>query len=487
MFFNSYPFEPKIQYNQQFKSDLINYFYGSAGLPNTLINDFQQTCDNEHIINKYKQLLSHHIMNISENRQVNHHHCRNNTLSFYEKEQKKANEFATNVHNKTITSSTNKPYKTIVQIGIGGSFLGPKTLYHALKTYATASQTTLKLTCKFIANVDPAEFESIISEINPENTLFIIVSKSGTTAETLSNIQLLKEWWKNQGYTFKQLQQQCVAITCKQSLLDKDTLCHYKFYIDNHIGGRFSTTSVVGGLLISLCFGPHMFKQVCNGAKQLDEQAKNPNIKKNISLLAACIGIYERTNCDHPVTAIIPYSYALQFFPKLIQQLNCESNGKSIDIHGNPIQYHTAPIIIGEPGTNAQHSFFQLCHQGTTIIPIEFIAIKNHTYKSKERSSAHQLLNNNVLSQIISLFEGESHTNPNKIFPGKRPSTLISLNSLTPESVGGLLAFYENKIMFQGFLLNINSFDQEGVSLGKKITTKIQNNPSKYKKLQNTL
>ena len=261
-----------------------------------------------------------------------------------------------------------------------------------------------------------------------------------------------------------------IAVTSETSPLAKSPDYLAAFFMDDYIGGRYSSSSGVGGAILSLAFGPKAFADFLDGAAEQDKNATEKDILKNSSLLDALIGVYERNVQGYPSTAVLPYSQALSRFPAHLQQLDMESNGKSVNRFGEKISYVTGPVIFGEPGTNGQHSFYQLLHQGTDIVPLQFIAFKeNQTGKDVviEDSTSQKKLCANVTAQIIAFACGKDNENPNKFFAGERPSSLIYANKVEPKTIGALLAHFENKVMFQGFLWNINSFDQEGVQLGK--------------------
>jgi glucose-6-phosphate isomerase len=267
-----------------------------------------------------------------------------------------------------------------------------------------------------------------------------------------------------------------IAVTSETSPLAHNPDYLAAFYMDDYIGGRYSSTSGVGGAVLSLAFGPDVFAEFLNGAAEEDKLALNKDITKNPALLDALIGVYERNVQEYPSTAILPYSQALSRFPAHLQQLDMESNGKSVNRFGEKIDYVTGPVIFGEPGTNGQHSFYQLLHQGTDIIPLQFIAFQeNQTGKDViiEDSTSQVKLAANVTAQIIAFACGKTDENPNKAFAGERPSSLIHGKQLTPAALGALLAHYENKVMFQGFVWNVNSFDQEGVQLGKVLAKSV--------------
>jgi glucose-6-phosphate isomerase len=227
---------------------------------------------------------------------------------------------------------------------------------------------------------------------------------------------------------------------------------------------------------MSLAYGKEIFAQFLSGAHEADVAALEPDIRKNASLLDAMIGVFERNVLGYPYTAVLPYSQGLSRFPAHLQQLDMESNGKRVNRRGEPIAYSTGPVVFGEPGTNGQHSFYQLLHQGTDVVPLQFIGFLESqlgTDVEYEGSTSQRKLNANLAAQIVAFALGKQDENPNKTFPGNRPSSIIYGRLLTPQSLGALLAHFENKVMFQGLTWNINSFDQEGVQLGKVLTTQV--------------
>ena len=267
-----------------------------------------------------------------------------------------------------------------------------------------------------------------------------------------------------------------VAVTSETSPLASSSDYLEAFFMDDYIGGRYSSTSCVGGVILSLAFGPEVFARFLNGAAAADALAKEPDPLKNAAMLDALIGVYERNVLGYPTTAVLPYSQALSRFPAHLQQLDMESNGKSVNRFGEPVNYATGPVIFGEPGTNGQHSFYQLLHQGTDITPLQFVGFRqNQTGMDVniQGSTSQQKLCANVAAQIMAFACGKKDDNPNKTFAGGRPSSIITGDQLTPETLGALLAHFENKVMFQGFCWNINSFDQEGVQLGKVLAKRV--------------
>ena len=300
-----------------------------------------------------------------------------------------------------------------------------------------------------------------------------LLKLSGTTLETLTNESFVKDALKNAGLDASK---HMIAVTSETSPLAKSDDYLAAFFMDDYIGGRYSSTSAVGGAVLSLAFGPDVFARFLNGAAAEDETAKNTDIRKNPAMLDALIGVYERNVLGYPATTVLPYSQALSRFPAHLQQLDMESNGKSVNRFGEPVDYPTGPVIFGEPGTNGQHSFYQLLHQGTDIVPLQFIAFKNSqigTDVEIQGSTSQKKLCANVAAQIVAFACGKKDENSNKNFKGGRPSSIIIGEQLDPETLGALLAHFENKVMFQGFLWNINSFDQEGVQLGKVLAKKV--------------
>ena len=267
-----------------------------------------------------------------------------------------------------------------------------------------------------------------------------------------------------------------IAVTSETSPLAKSEDYLAAFFMDDYIGGRFSSTSAVGGAVLSLAFGPDVFAQFLEGAAEEDRLSMKEDLLENPAMLDALIGVYERNILGYPTTAVLPYSQALSRFPAHLQQLDMESNGKSVNRFGEPVSYPTGPVIFGEPGTNGQHSFYQLLHQGTDIVPLQFVGFKNSQIGTDvviEDSTSQQKLCANVAAQIVAFACGKADEDKNKNFEGGRPSSMIIGEQLDPKALGALLAHFENKIMFQGFVWNVNSFDQEGVQLGKVLAKRV--------------
>lgn len=465
----------------------LNYNWASEPIDDKILNALQHLSDEMDLIEKYKEILKGEVMNTGEKRSVLHHLTRGNVLrekvvkdnedkeEFYKRELNKIKSFSQKVRSGEIKGSTDKTITTICQIGIGGSDLGPRALYLALKGWAEG-ENIKTLRGAFISNVDPDDAASVYSSLDPERTLFILVSKSGTTQETLTNRDYIIKKLEESNIKDFDISKHIVAVTSKTSPLATSDSVLTSFFIDDYIGGRYSSTSAVGGVLLSLCFGFETFSLLLEGAHEEDVLSLEKNINKNGALLDALIGVYLRNILGYPATAILPYSQALSRFPAHLQQLDMESNGKHVNRNGVALSYPTGPIIFGESGTNGQHSFYQLLHQGTDIIPIQFIGFIYSQRKSDvvtENSTSQEKLNANLSAQIVAFALGEENENPNKEFDGERPSSLIWGERLTPNALGALLSHFENKVMFQGFIWNLNSFDQEGVQLGKVLAKKV--------------
>ena len=457
----------------------LTYNFAAKQVNEQILKTLAELAEEQQLVEKYQELLDGAVINTGEKRMVLHQLTRGqlgkdvmadgvNKREFYINEVKRIADFANDVHSGKIVNEKGEKYTSVCQIGIGGSDLGPRAMYLALENWAKKNKA-FKMEAHFISNVDPDDAASVVKSLDISKTIFILVSKSGTTLETLTNESFVKEFIKKAGCDASK---HMIAVTSETSPLAHNPDYMAAFYMDDYIGGRYSSTSGVGGAVLSLAFGPKVFADFLAGAAEEDKLALNKDITKNPAMLDALIGVYERNVQDYPATAILPYSQALSRFPAHLQQLDMESNGKSVNRDGAPLNYVTGPVIFGEPGTNGQHSFYQLLHQGTDIIPLQFIAFReNQTGEDVviEDSTSQVKLCANVTAQIVAFACGKKDENPNKAFAGNRPSSLIYGDQLNPKSLGALLAHYENKVMFQGFVWNVNSFDQEGVQLGKKL------------------
>jgi glucose-6-phosphate isomerase len=353
-------------------------------------------------------------------------------------------------------------FTTMINVGIGGSDLGPRAVYEALKAYNIKGRRV-----HFLANVDPDDAAAVLDSVDPKHTLVVVVSKSGSTLETQTNEALVRARFVAANLDPRQ---HFIAVTGTGSPMDDPGRYLRSFYMYDYIGGRYSVTSMVGCVTLGFALGMEQLKAFLGGAHEMDEACEEPLVTKNMGLLLALLGIWNHNFMGYPTLAVLPYSQALHRFAAHLQQCDMESNGKSITIDGSPVGSKTGPIVWGEPGTNGQHAFYQLLHQGTETVPVEFIGFLNSQYGRDivvNGTTSQQKLLANLLAQSVALATGRNHQNPNKRFAGNRPSSIILGQRLDPQTMGNLLALYEAKIVFQGFAWNINSFDQEGVELGK--------------------
>ena len=461
----------------------MNFNFGARPVDEDILKALAAFAKEQQLTEKYAALYNGEVINTGEKRRVLHQLTRGqlgsdviadgvNKREFYVGEQKKIAELANKVHAGEITNAAGEKFTTVVQIGIGGSDLGPRAMYLAMENWAKVNGK-LKMKAEFISNVDPDDAAGVLSKIDVAHSIFVLVSKSGTTLETLTNESFVKDALAKAGLDASK---HMIAVTSETSPLAKSADYLAAFFMDDYIGGRYSSTSGVGGAVLSLAFGPEVFDQFLQGAAEADALAKNEDLLANPAMLDALIGVYERNILGYQTTAVLPYSQALSRFPAHLQQLDMESNGKSVNRFGEPVNYPTGPVIFGEPGTNGQHSFYQLLHQGTDIIPLQFVGFKNSQMATDvviQGSTSQQKLCANVAAQIVAFACGKDDTDLNKKFEGGRPSSIIIGEKLTPAALGALLAHFENKVMFQGFAWNLNSFDQEGVQLGKVLAKKV--------------
>ena len=461
----------------------LAYNYAAKQVNEDVLAALVKLAEEAQLSEKFEELYNGAVINTGENRFVLHQLTRGqlgNTVTadgvdkraFYVEQQNRIAEFANKVHAGEITNAAGEKFTTVVQIGIGGSDLGPRAMYLALENWAKKNDC-FKMEAKFISNVDPDDAAAVLNSIDVAHSIFVLVSKSGTTLETLTNESFVKDALKNAGLDASK---HMIAVTSETSPLAKSDDYLAAFFMDDYIGGRYSSTSAVGGAVLSLAFGPEVFAAFLEGAAAEDKLSANKDVLQNPEMLDALIGVYERNVLGYPSTAVLPYSQALNRFPAHLQQVDMESNGKSVNRFGEPVNYPTGPVLFGEPGTNGQHSFYQLLHQGTDIVPLQFVGFRNNQMETDvdiQGSTSQQKLCANVAAQIVAFACGKADENKNKNFEGGRPSSIIIGDQVNPKTLGALLAHFENKIMFQGFLWNVNSFDQEGVQLGKVLAKRV--------------
>lgn len=462
------------------RSEIWRLHYATERIDETVLNRLQELADELCLVEQFKMMRRGAVLNriegfASENRQVLHTASRDifdsppaepQASKEARREIEKLRTFLADLDTGQVVNSNGQPFDTIVHIGIGGSDLGPRSIFEALKAYGLLGRKV-----RFIANVDPDDAAQILAEVNLATTLVSIVSKSGTTLETLTNEQHARRALERAGLDPAR---HCIAVTGEKSPMDNPERYLRSFYMFDYIGGRYSSTSMVGTVMLGFYMGFSRVMEYLQGANIVDREAEETDVRKNIPLLLALLGIWNHNFLGYPTLAVLPYSQGLHRFPAHLQQCDMESNGKSIDRRGAAVVTKTGPIIWGEPGTNGQHAFYQLLHQGTEKVPVEFIGFRHCQYGMDavvSGSTSQQKLLANLFAQTVAMAVGQSSDNPNKRFSGNRPSSLLFADKLTPKVMGALLALYEAKIAFQGFAWNINSFDQEGVQLGKVLAT----------------
>jgi glucose-6-phosphate isomerase len=385
--------------------------------------------------------------------------------------------FSNRIRSGEWVGHTGKRIRNIINIGIGGSDLGPVMAYEALRHY-----TDRNLTFRFVSNIDGTDFVEATGDLDPAETLFIVSSKTFTTLETMTNAQTAREWsLKGLDGDSKAVAKHFVAVSTnaeKVSAFGIDTENMFGFW--DWVGGRYSMDSAIG-LSTMLAIGPDNFRSMLDGFRQMDEHFRTAPFDQNLPVLLGLLTVWYTDFFDAQTVAILPYEQYLKRFPAYLQQLTMESNGKHVTLDGKRVNYDTGPIYWGEPGTNGQHSFYQLIHQGTRLIPCDFIAFA-HALTPLGRH--HDMLLSNVFAQAEALAFGKTAEQvkaegtpkwlvPHRVFDGNRPSNVILADRLTPEVLGKLVALYEHSVFTQGTIWNINSFDQWGVELGKALAQRI--------------
>jgi glucose-6-phosphate isomerase len=373
--------------------------------------------------------------------------------------------FATRVRSGAWTGFSGRRIRTVVNIGIGGSDLGPAMAYEALRHYSQR-----ELSCRFMSNVDGADFVEATRDLEPAETLFVVASKTFTTLETLTNAHTARAWLLRALGDDRAVARHFVAVSTNAAEVRKfgiDTDNMFPFW--DWVGGRYSIWSAIG-LSLMLATGPEGFRAMLSGAHELDRHFRTAPFARNLPVLLALIGLWYDEFFGAETYAVLPYSQYLARLPAYLQQLDMESNGKSVDLDGRAVDYQTAPIVWGAAGTNGQHAFYQLLHQGTKLVPADFIGF---CQPLDEVGDHHTLLAANLFAQTEALAFGRTTPDPARSFEGNRPTNTILADRLTPATLGALVALYEHKVFVQGAIWRINSFDQWGVELGKVLATRI--------------
>jgi glucose-6-phosphate isomerase len=389
----------------------------------------------------------------------------------------KMSDFANRLRSGAWKGHTGKRIRNVINIGIGGSDLGPVMVYEALKHYSDRS-----ITFRFVSNVDGTDFVEAVRDLDPAETLFIVSSKTFTTLETMTNAHTARAWSvQGLGGDQKSVAKHFVAVSTNAAEVAKfgiDTANMFEFW--DWVGGRYSTDSAIG-LSTMLAIGPDNFRALLGGFHEMDEHFRNAPFARNLPVIMGLLGIWYNNFFGAQTVAVLPYEQYMKRFPAYLQQLTMESNGKHVTLEGRPVAYDTGPIYWGEPGTNGQHSFYQLIHQGTRLIPCDFIAFAQAINPLGEQ---HDMLLANVFAQGEALAFGKTPEEvkaegspdwllPHRTFEGNRPSNTILLDRLTPAALGKLVALYEHSVFTQGAVWQIDSFDQWGVELGKVLAKRI--------------
>jgi glucose-6-phosphate isomerase len=442
--------------------------------------------------NKTEAMFSGSIINNTEKRAVLHtalrnrsnkpvYFCGQDVMPEINKVLEKMRDFTEQVRSGEWTGYTGKPITDIVNIGIGGSDMGPKMVDTALAPYGKEG-----LKAHFVSNVDQTDIVETLKPLNPETTLFLISSKTFTTQETMTNARSARNWFLAAAKDPAYIANHFVAISTNIEEVQKFGIDpDHMFEFWDWVGGRYSLWSVIG-MSIALYIGMDNFEELLMGAHLADEHFRHAPFEQNIPVIMGLLGIWYNNFFEAETYAILPYAQSLKYFADYFQQGDMESNGKSATINGHKVDYNTGPIIWGQPGTNGQHAFFQLIHQGTKLIPSDFLAAAKSHYDLPDH---HDILISNFLAQAEALMRGKTEEEvrqdlshePNlddaliasKIFEGNKPSNSFLFKQLTPRTLGSLIAFYEHKIFVQGVIWNINSFDQMGVELGKVLAKAI--------------
>ncbi|MBN9095829.1 glucose-6-phosphate isomerase [Pandoraea pnomenusa] len=386
--------------------------------------------------------------------------------------------FSDSVRSGAWMGATGKRIRHLINVGIGGSDLGPRMVCDALAVYGRHD-----LSAHFIANIDPTELARTLPSLDPESTLVVVCSKTFTTLETMTNARTIRAWFVDHGIPESELGRHFVAVsTNAEEAVRFGIRKENVFEFGEWVGGRYSLWSSIG-LIIMLYLGARNFEALLAGAHAMDEHFRHAPLEANMPVLLGLLGVWYRNFFDAQTLSIAPYTDALQKLPPYLQQLDMESNGKSVQVDGTPVAWQTAPIIWGEPGTNGQHAYFQMLHQGTTLVPVDFIAVLEPQYDAPGLLDHHRKLLANCFAQSEALLQGGSMATAEQAggplgaqrrFDGNRPSNTLVIDKLSPERLGALIALYEHKVFVQAAIWNINPFDQWGVELGKTLCRAIE-------------
>ena len=496
-----------VKMNQQFKDDAgrfdqfglqaagLNLDYSKNRITSEtiqLLTQLAKACD---LPQSIKGMFNGELINQSEGRPALHTALRNfsaepvlvdgkNVMPEVQKTLTRMKEFCWSIRSHQWRGFSNKPFTDVVSIGIGGSFLGPKLASEALKPYWSK-----QINCHYLANIDGSDLTEVLQGLNPETTLFIVQSKSFNTQETLKNALACREWFLNNGGTKEYLARHFSAVTANvPTAIEFGIAPQNIFPMWDWVGGRYSLWSAIG-LPLMLAIGYEHFREMLLGAYEMDCHFKEAPLEQNMPVIMGLLGVWYVNFFDAQSHAVLPYDHYLRNLPSHIQQLDMESNGKSVDTYGRALNYQAGPIIWGGVGSNGQHAYHQLLHQGTQFAPCDFI-LPLTTHNPVD--NFHALLASNCFSQSQALMQGKNLQQaqaelkavgksddeikviaPQKVIPGNRPSNTLYFDKSTPKAVGALIALYEHKVFVQGQIWGVNSFDQWGVELGKQLGDKV--------------
>lgn len=404
---------------------------------------------------KFVEMFGGEVINTTENRQVLHTASRagasaSEWAALASAQYERAASFAQSVRSQTDIDA-------VINIGIGGSDLGPAMAASALRPFCDGPIV------RFVSNIDAADLDAAIEGLNPSRTLFIVSSKTFTTLETMHNAERARAWVSASGVEWTS---RFVAATAHPNEAKAWGIrAEYVFEFFDWVGGRFSLSSVIG-LPLMCAIGPERFGEMLHGMRDMDAHVLDASPAENLPIMHALTWFVNAVLLQLPTVAVVPYSHDLARLPAFLQQLVMESNGKGVQVDGSAVEHVTSPVVWGEPGTNGQHAFFQMLHQGTQVVPVEFISTVEPLGND---AVAHDLLIANMIAQAEALASGSASEDPQRRFPGQRPNTVLMLERLDPYSLGALVAMYEHSTAAQGWLMGINSFDQFGVELGKSM------------------
>lgn len=487
--------DPKRASNFSIELDDLFFDYSKNRITDKTLKLFAAAAEEIDINGQIDAMFSGNKINHTENRAVLHTALRDfettsilvdgeNIIPKIQNELSKIQKLCTKIHSGSYLGYTNKPIRNIVNIGIGGSDLGPYMVTEALKEYKKKY-----LNGYFVSNVDGTHLHEALANLNPEETLFIIASKTFTTQETMTNAESAKKWFLAKAKQKTAVKKHFVALStniqaAKEFGIQQENI----FGFWDWVGGRYSLWSSIG-LSIALLIGYDNFIELLKGANKADKHFKNAPLTQNIPFIMAALGVWYNNFFGADSYAVLPYEQYLHRFPAYLQQADMESNGKYIDKNGNVVNYQTGPVVWGEPGTNGQHAFYQLIHQGTKLIPADFIGFSKSNLVNQNHKP---ILMANMFAQTQALMNGKTKEEalvelkaaghrkseiknllPYKVFEGNRPTNTFLFKKLTPKNLGMLIALYEHKIFVQGAMFNVNSFDQWGVELGKKLSNNI--------------